>query len=275
MAHSEKPFDPTQGTSLASFRSAKSIAKKIFKADVPEEYVQALPDQTLYSVLKLNGVSSSADLISILNSEQIRHLLDFDLWNRDQFSEDNFFEWLAVCDSVQELSLLEHVLSGVDFKLVAYLMSKYVEIHIQTEATDDPPDIGFRSPDRGYTWLKIECPNADYEFLIGRLMAQIFESSSELFYQLIGVTQNTTSAELEEESYQDKLKRLASIGIPEPELASEIHQPLYQVVDDNKEPQITHTRREIQAVEPLLYSPQALQPLESLIDAMGPDSNWQ
>jgi hypothetical protein len=60
---------------------------------------------------------------------------------------------------------------------------------------------------------------------------------------------------LEEESYQDRVKRLAAEGVPEPEISVQVHAP-YAFTDalhDLRENKARKTIEDVRSVEPLLY----------------------
>jgi hypothetical protein len=176
-------------------------------------------------VVKSTGLQSSSDIIMMASMEQCRLLTDFDLWTGDTLHEEALWEWLALTDETESLELLQRFIKIVDLKLLAVLIEKYVEVKVFEEPTDQPPGAGFHTPDKGHTWIGIATEDADKHFLLARLLALIFESSAELFYQLISIVSVATTSMLEEESYQERQKRLAAEGVPEPEVDAAVHAP--------------------------------------------------
>lgn len=242
---------------LAHFRghSCRDLYKAIFEADAPEQLVRQLPTQTLFMIVKSVGLPSAAELISMASLEQCRLLSDFDLWNGDSLNEAALWEWLALTDEVESLELLQKLVKFVDLKLFAILFGKYIEVKIFDDPTEQPPGEGFHTPDRGATWIGIKTEDPDKHFLLARLLALIFESSAELFYQLISIVTVATASMLEEESYQERMKRLAAEGIPEPEAAAEIHAP-YSMAEARTELASASQRgvvEDIRSIEPLIY----------------------
>lgn len=94
---------------LYALSSAK-LAKAVFNGDVPEKFIRELPAQSLFLLVKHNGLDSSADLIEMASVKQCRLLLDFDCWQGDDFYEDNFWNWLAITDANENLKLLKKLL---------------------------------------------------------------------------------------------------------------------------------------------------------------------
>src|SRR4051812_29931238 len=151
---------------LKPINTAQKLAKAIFKADVPEEYIRQIPAQSLYMAMKENGLESSAEIIEIATLEQCRLLLDFDVWEKDQFSEAQFWEWLALTDATNSLVIVQKLLKFVDLKLVALLIARYVDVKVLEEPTDEPPGPGSYTPDQGFTWIFINAEDSTQHFLL-------------------------------------------------------------------------------------------------------------
>ena len=248
---------PADSPAVAHFRghTCRDLYKAIFDADAPEQVVRQLPPQSLYMVIKSTGLQSSSDIIMMASMEQCRLLTDFDLWAGDALNEEALWEWLALTDETESLELLQKFIKIVDLKLLAILIEKYVEVKVFEEPTDQPPGPGFHTPDKGHTWIGIKSEDADKHFLLARLLALIFESSAELFYQLISIMSVATNSMLEEESFQERQKRLAAEGVPEPEVAAAVHAP-YSVAEAKAEVEAKRDRAhvdDIRSIEPLIY----------------------
>jgi hypothetical protein len=248
---------PADSSAVAHFRghTCRDLYKAIFEAEAPEQVVRQLAPQTLYMVVKSTGLQSSSDIIMMASMEQCRLLTDFDLWTGDTLNEEAIWEWLALTDETESLELLQKFIKIVDLKLLAILIEKYVEVKVFEEPTEQPPGAGFHTPDKGFTWIGIKTEDADKHFLLARLLALIFESSAELFYQLISIMTVATTTMLEEESYQERQKRLAAEGVPEPEAAAAIHAP-YALAEAKAEVGAKREREhvdDIRSIEPLIY----------------------
>ena len=206
--------------------SPKKLVDAIFDSDVPEKAIRQVPAQQLYIAIKSRGIASSGDLIAIASVEQCRLMLDIDLWHGDRFDEKQFFEWLSIADAEDDLDLVRKVIVSSDLKLVAYLIHKYADIAIYEEATDTPPIKQSYTPDKGYTWIHINHKQSDCHFLLGRMLAVIHDYDARLFYQLIGIPGVATPSDLEEQSFEEREKRLQAEGIPDYEWCIELHTPL-------------------------------------------------
>jgi hypothetical protein len=242
--------------------SARSLAKAIFDADMPEHFVRTVPAQSLFMAIKQNGLSASGDLIEIATIDQCRLLVDFDCWEGDRFSEERFWQWLSLTDEESGLRLLQKLLRFVDLKLIALLIARHVKVVVFEEPTDSPPGPEYYTPDKGFTWIGIAVPNADEHFLLARLLALVFETDAELFYQLINIPNVSTTDLLEEESYQERTKRLSAEGIPDMSWSHVINSPLTPDAFTRQLGETTPTTvTDIAIIDPIVYDSLALRPL--------------
>ena len=259
----------SESKAVGHFRghTCRDSYKATFDAEAPEQGARQLPVQSLYMVVKSAGLQSSSDIILMASLEQCRLLTDFDLWTGDTLNEEALWEWLALTDETESLELLQKFVKIVDLKLLALLIERYVEVKIFEEPTDQPPGKGFHTPDKGFTWIGINTEDANKHFLLARLLALIFESSAELFYQLISIMTVATTSMLEEESYQERQKRLAAEGIPEPEVAAAVHAP-YSLADAKADGESKKGRGhvdDIRSIEPLIYEARATKLFAELV----------
>lgn len=257
---------PSTPASRRQFSNEKNLARAIFQSEHPEQFIKTVPAQSLYLTIKQAGLSSSIDLIEIASIEQCRLLLDFDCWHRDTFNEEAFWEWLGLTDAGDSLEVLQKIFKSVDLKLIALMIARHVEVHVLEHSTDTPPGPQFHTTDNGITWLHITVEDPHKHFLLGRLLALLFETNSDLFYQILLIPQRATPSELEEESFQEKCKRLAGEGVPEQPYAAQIHAPIQAF--ELRQQLASNSRRAavegVPVIEPLIASRPGIEPLSSL-----------
>lgn len=249
--------------------SITNLAQMLFKGEASEDYIRALPPQSLYLAVKHLGLTSSADILEMATLEQCRLLFDFDCWQRDTFKEEAFWEWLSIADDEHGLRLLQKFLKFVDLKLVSLMIARHVETKVFEEKTDNPPAPGFYTPDQGFTWVHVKVEEGTRNFLLSRLLALIFETDADLFYQLLSVPGVATETELEEESYQARAKRVQAEGFPSDEYAFELNSPLDEAsfmakLSQSPRPQ---ERPLIPSIEPIVYESLFMRPLSELAAA--------
>lgn len=212
--------------SLPASLSGKKLARAILDSASPESVAQTLPAQSIFFAIQERGLESSIELLDVISKSQMQFILDLDLWSRDRFNEERFWDWLALPDAAESLEVLQKTLKSIDLKLIALMLGQYVDVRVFEEATDTPPGPRFTTPDKGKTWILVKVEDGRKYFLLSRLLALIFETSAELFYQLLAIPNVATQSMLEEESYQERSKRLLAEGFPDEEQVVALHQPL-------------------------------------------------
>lgn len=233
--------------------TSRNLSKLLFKAELPEKVIRSIPAQTLYLAIRRNGLPDSVDVINIATREQLQIMLDLDCWKKDSFDEERFWEWLELPDMDNDLDILKKILRSFDMKLTGMIISKYVDICVFDDQTESPPSADYYTPDQGFTWLHVKLSEPHRNFLLTRFIASIFESSAETFYQLINVPGIATLTQLEEESFQEKQKRLLAEGLPDLETAWKLNNPVSHLDLPLKANPIPRFSETISIAEPLIY----------------------
>jgi len=82
--------DVPSGANLLHLDVDSIVARSDAKA-----LVQSLPPQILYHAIKLKGLSESEELLTLLSTNQITRILDYDSWPSDALSPIQAFRWLS------------------------------------------------------------------------------------------------------------------------------------------------------------------------------------
>lgn len=256
---------------------SSSLIKQIYDAENPVAFTRGIPAQRLFLAVKERGLESSIEILEMASREQFQLMLDFDLWSYDSFEESQIWSWLELTDSTEDLTILQKVLHSLDPKLIALLISRYLEVIVMEEATEQPPADGFHTPDKGATWMRSTIEDEHQDFLFKRLLAMIFETSAELFYQLINIPSVSTQTVIEEESYQEKNKRLLAEGFPDDEWAAELNAPLpiVKAIQKIQHKEIVGSVGDLHSVPAFSHSHSIPQPLKGFLQEVGQTEETQ
>lgn len=262
-------------------RSARVIARDILRAENPDQYVQTLPCQTLFLAIKALGLESSLELLDLASDEQYRLMLDLEFWQADQFNEESFWFWLLTVDQDEDLDPLARMVRSLDLKLIARLIQQHVDVISYEDNASQPPDEGFYTPDKGYTWIRINIEDTDRHRGMGRVLAFIFETNADLFYQLVSLKLTTTPSELEENAFQDKYRRLEDEGFPSTERAAEVNSALdlklalEKLATNNSPANSLSLKFGIPKIEPLVYRVSFGSELNMLLDEIKDQNDFE
>ena len=249
---------------------SRSLKRAIFNAASPEAVVRSLPAQSLYLAMRSEGIEASSDIFELTTTEQSRVLVDLDCWKGDRLDEEHLWKWLEMACTDDSHALLRRLVRALDLKIVGLLIAKYVIVRQFDEPTEQPPLERSFTPDKGYTWLHINLGNSLHHFYLGRLLAMLFESDPDVFYRILALPQVETLSTLEEESYNDKRRRLSDEGIPDEEVAADVTTPL-PLATAAAELRMGRETGVVEigpAVHPLLYDGAELQPLGQLLEVV-------
>ncbi len=203
--------------------SAKALSRALFRGDLLDAQIRQLPPQNLYLALKHAGLESCQEVLSTITQKQYRTLLDFELWTKDSFREERFWAWLSVVEDPNDLVPLQKCINSLDPELLALLVKRYVEVEYHEERDDSPPGPNFYSPDRGRTWIAFKTHDPERHRLLGKLLAFLFQTNPDSFYQTLLSAHEGTTLEFEESAYQGRSGRLLSEYIPMQSEAAQLH----------------------------------------------------
>ena len=252
------------------------LYRAIFQSDSPEEFVKVLSPQMVYLAIQGYGLESSMDLLQIVPDRYYQTFLDLQFWEKDSFSEEAFWRWLKAIDQEDSLSPLQQFMRGLDPKVLAQVVGRYVHAIIGDEKAEAPPAEGYYTPDQGYTWVSFNLEDETQLRLLGRLFALIYQMAPDYFYQVLNMSSGSSSVELEEEAFQEKTRRLANEGLPDLETSVRMHTPIDRaafrgllvkgerfVIEGNP------------AFAAVLYSDHRLEPLSSLFEVLEKDDQFR
>ncbi len=259
--------DPKKAMMVIQQMPMEQITKAILDGDLARELVQQLPVQLLHLAWHARGHESLPTLCSLITISQYQLLLDLELWQRDSVDDQKLWEWLLAIDERNSLQPMLKLIEAIDPHILALLISRHVGVIILEEASDTPPAEGAYTPDKGFTWLYLKEVTGDQTFLLGRLLALLYEHKRELFYQILALPQFSTPVEIEEEAYQGRRRRLLDQEIPDYEMAAEVHarKRIGEVRATLERDEPRPEMKLEQALPPALIRPDDIRPLATLV----------
>jgi len=255
--------------------SANVLARALFRGDLTESQIKELNPQALHFAIKVLGLESSTDIISLISNEQYKSILDFELWTKDSLREDRLWFWLGQIDDDNNLQPLQKFLKVLDPVTLSIIIKRYVEVLFFEEPEELPPNPNAYSPDGGLTWLTLKAGDPEIHRLLGRLLAFLFQTNREAFYQHLAYAESGTSLEFEEEAFQEKSVRLRNLSIPTMDEAQVFHKSLsiHDFIKTHEDILTLKTEKEVEiegpaSLIPLPSSGISYQPLASCLERM-------
>ncbi len=185
-------------------------------ADV-ETLVPQLPAQELYLLIRELGFDETADLIPMVDSEQLTAFIDLDCWRGDQLDGPATLPWLqALLEGTEEQVL--HCAQEIDFELLVLFLQKHLQVTSGPESIDDDDARGEAlRRDGGY---QIVYRDTERGKQVELFLDLLLRHDIAFFRELVEAARWEPAAELEENVYQLRRGRLQDLGFPDPEAAA-------------------------------------------------------
>jgi hypothetical protein len=215
----ELPFlDQSYFPSAEEIRAILSLPveerlENILNSSDPRELVAQIPETDLFLTIKELGIRESVGLISLATPEQTTHLLDLDLWKKDQLNREKIVVWLEALEACGE-EKLKQLFETLDSELVVAIFQKLIRV-VKVENPDDESN---EELDKGFTldgYYYSQFLSEKDAPLITRLLKSL-QADDSLYYQnLLEWVHLRLPLEEEETALQWRRGRLADHGFPD------------------------------------------------------------
>ncbi|PID38646.1 MAG: hypothetical protein CSA65_03790 [Proteobacteria bacterium] len=174
------------------------------------------------------GLHDSLELLELAEAEQVREVLDLQVWAADRVDIDELRDWVYALTLLGDDSAERH-LRGLDVELLGYLLRTHCAIYLARDEDEPLPEepIGsfYTTPD-GWFAIDIVCETeSELEQLTG-LLDRIYALDPEWGRSLLQNLMWELSTELEEWSLRWRSGRLADLGFADPLEALAVYAPL-------------------------------------------------
>jgi hypothetical protein len=201
---------------------AKDRLERILNSPDPRELVAQIPETDLFLTIKELGIRECVELISLATPEQIIHLLDLDLWKKDQLDQEKTIVWLETLEACGE-EKLKQSFDTLDSELLVALFQKLIRV-VKMESPED--EIG-ESPDHnGFTLdgcYYVQFLSQRSAPLITRLLKFLNAEDPEFYQNFLEWNHLRLPDEEEETALRWRRGRLADRGFPDFYEAQEIY----------------------------------------------------
>lgn len=215
-------FPSTEETRALFSLPVKERLDFILNSPDPREQVAQLPETDLFLTVKELGIPESVDLISLATPEQIIHLLDLDLWKKDQLNPEKIIVWLETLEACGE-EKLKQLFDTLDSELLVALFQKLVRV-VKMESPED--EIGESLENNGFTldgYYYVQFLSKKDAPLVTRFLKFLSADDPSYYQNFLEWIHLRLPLEEEETALQWRRGRLADRGFPEFYEALEIY----------------------------------------------------
>jgi hypothetical protein len=206
-----------------SFLPGNRILDHILGHEDPRKFVQALPSEDFFWLVKKVGEDDCLPILELASVEQWQYILDLEIWEKDRLDVVYTSLWMKRLQQADCIRLVKW-LFGAGESIAFYYFYKSIEV-IQVNSEDEAYDIpeGFFSLDSVFFIRVLDSQYRESIEQILRVMAEEdFNRYQALLLGLVGVT----PAETEEGMYRMRNVRLAEHGFLPYEEAMSVYAPL-------------------------------------------------
>lgn len=197
----------------------KQRVRIIRNSEQAAEIVRSLPEQEVLLTIKGAGIEDSLPLIVLTTPEQLRFVLDVEVWARDTVDAPKARLWLNYILSCGEHKVIEFVQS-VDRELLVVMLADLITLVPNEEGLKVPEELPGIMPDEFFTILSNEPQETENLRLLLRVIRQWDRDE---FYKLLFQVHGSVDAETEEIAFRWRTSRLEEKGLLELEEALEIY----------------------------------------------------
>ncbi|UFS71294.1 DUF6178 family protein [Geomonas sp. RF6] len=204
----------------------------------------AMQPQELYRLIKGVGEEDALELIELASGPQCVFMLDMELWDGYNFSDDRAHKWLTYFVEGGEARFHE-LLKHLDFEFLLLFLSRELVVHggIGDLAHDEERlvDHDFTFDDVFYLTFK----NQQHSQVVGAFLSLLIKVDRPLYVSLMEEVKGSLDVELEEESRRFRDGRLHDLGFPPLEEALSIYSRVdpasFRLFGDKEELSVTES----------------------------------
>lgn len=183
------------------------------------EKVRTMPSVALHRMVAYLGMEDSAELLAMATPEQMREVLDLELWHGDRMRADEALDWLHFMTTFPD-EVRPKNFQALDVELVGCILQRHMHIYLaeRDEIPQEPEGVFHRTPD-GWFILDIV---ADHETTVERviqLVDALYDDDPEGSRRLLQNLMWELPSDLEEWSYRWRIGRLMDLGFSDPQEA--------------------------------------------------------
>jgi hypothetical protein len=213
----------------------KKAMDRILEDPQPAALVHSFPEQDFYFLIHDIGAGDSLPLLALASNRQWEHIVDLEVWCKDQIDIDSVPRWLSLLLEADPKRFIRWFLEE-KLELIEFYLFRSIEVRVK-EHDQDPSDFGegFFTLDNVYYIRILERPAAtDQEdftekqrkAFISKFSAQLADYDHKLHQSVLLEATHIIPAESEEDCYHRRNVRLAEKGFLPFDEAIGIYQPI-------------------------------------------------
>lgn len=196
---------------------ADEVANRILEDPTAESWLPAVPSPLIHRLISEVGMGDAGELMELCAPEQVRDLLDMEIWQGDRIKPEEALDWIQFLSTLSDRAATRHI-HGLDVELLGWLLLKWCHIHLIDDGNfpEEPAGEVWTSPDN---WFAVEvlARNKAQTDQVTTLLNHMYEEDPDDTRRLLQNLIWELPTELEEWSYRWRTGRLADLGFADPQ----------------------------------------------------------
>jgi len=179
----------------------------------PERLIQSLPMWDIFQIIHEVGAENAIDIFQLATPEQVRFILDLELWEDWTISVEESVKWIEIILSTGDDNALR-LLSELDQELLIIFLKKTITVG---GGLDDIINSEDHHGEWDHTFDEIfflRIHDDEHSELTLKLLEFLFNQDHRLYRSLMLGVESELMSELEETAGQFRAGRLADEGLP-------------------------------------------------------------
>lgn len=202
--------------------SGKETLDRILKQEDPRSLIQQLPHGDFFWLVKKVGENDCLPLLELASEDQWQHLLDLELWQKDQINLEQASQWIVRLGQA-DIGRLVRWFFGKGQALAYYYLFRSIQVVVKKE--DDVDDIS----DDFFTLdgiFYVRTFDKEHRETIENILRTMSDEDIDRYHSFLLELSGVLPAELEEDMYRLRNVRLAEHGFLPFEEALSVYAPL-------------------------------------------------
>lgn len=205
----------------AALRGANGMKKLNWLLDLadPKAMIRSFSTGEFYFLVKDIGANDAGALLELASNEQLRGLLDLDVWSGHEVRFDRWLEWLDIAGSAN-LETAQRLVQQTEDELLLLLFTARVQVYASDLETDTVPDELqlLQTPDFAY-WVTVPHEDEDLCDRLRDLMSLLWSADPGRMRELLLAARFELPSSVEESLIFFRQGRLEEMGFVGPDEA--------------------------------------------------------
>ncbi len=197
-------------------QDAYEIANQILEDPAAAKWMPEVPSPLLHRLICEVGMGDAGELIELASADQVREVLDLELWQGDRLKLEESLDWIHFLSTLSDDVAMRHI-HALDIELLGCLLLRWSRLYLLEDGNlpEEPEGAVWTSPDNWYAVEVLAHSKAQVD-QVNTLLDKLYQEEPEDTRRLLQNLLWELPTELEEWSLRWRNNRLEDLGFADP-----------------------------------------------------------